>query len=108
MKRMLLAAFMLASTLGVGHAQTQTFHFGEGQTGMPGGSPQSASPTARPAPARRPHPFECLPEDLLRHPERRRHQDDRPSPVPRVGLVPALCDSQRGAPVAQMDRATVS
>ena len=53
MKRMLLAAFMLASTLGVGHAQTQTFHFGEGQTGMPGGAPQSASPTARPAPARR-------------------------------------------------------
>ncbi|NIE61507.1 MULTISPECIES: hypothetical protein [unclassified Burkholderia] len=53
MKRMLLAAFMLASTLGVGHAQTQTFHFGEGQTGMPGGSPQSASPTARPAPTRR-------------------------------------------------------
>ncbi|VWC78145.1 hypothetical protein BLA18112_02449 [Burkholderia lata] len=48
MKRMLLAAFMLASTLGVGHAQTQTFHFGEGQTGMSG-----AAPTARPAPARR-------------------------------------------------------
>lgn len=48
MKRMLLAAFMLASTLSVGHAQTQTFHFGEGQTGMPG-----AAPTARPAPARR-------------------------------------------------------
>lgn len=51
MKRMLLAAFMLASTLGVGHAQTRTFHFGEGQTGMPGGAPQSASPAARPAPA---------------------------------------------------------
>ncbi|ABB08408.1 hypothetical protein G3O00_40745 [Burkholderia sp. Ac-20384] len=44
MKRMLLAAFVLASTLGVGHAQTQTFHFGEGQTGMP-----DAAPTARPA-----------------------------------------------------------
>ncbi|MBN3800526.1 MULTISPECIES: hypothetical protein [Burkholderia] len=44
MKRMLLAAFVLASTLGVGHAQTQTFHFGEGQTGMP---------SARPAPAHR-------------------------------------------------------
>ncbi|MDA0629343.1 hypothetical protein PCS76_21265, partial [Acinetobacter baumannii] len=26
---------------------------GEGQTGMPGGAPQSASPAARPAPARR-------------------------------------------------------
>lgn len=44
MKRILVAAFMLASTLGVGHAQTQTFHFGEGQTG---------TPAARPAPARR-------------------------------------------------------
>ncbi|WP_423392294.1 hypothetical protein [Burkholderia sp. LMG 21824] len=53
MKRMLLAAFVLASTLGVGHAQTQTFHFGEGQTQMPGGAPQAASSTARPAPARR-------------------------------------------------------
>ncbi|VWD25440.1 hypothetical protein BLA50215_04250 [Burkholderia lata] len=48
MKRILLAAFVLASTLGVGHAQTQTFHFGEGQTGMPG-----AAPTARRAPAHR-------------------------------------------------------
>jgi hypothetical protein len=53
MKRMWLAAFMLASTLGVGHAQTQTFHFGEGQAGVPGGAPQAASPAARPAPARR-------------------------------------------------------
>ncbi|UXU86211.1 hypothetical protein [Burkholderia sp. S-53] len=44
MKRILLTAFMLASTLGVGHAQTQTFHFGEGQTG---------TPDARPAPAHR-------------------------------------------------------
>ncbi|WP_321784899.1 hypothetical protein [Burkholderia pyrrocinia] len=44
MKRILLATFMLASTLGIGHAQTQTFQFGEGQTQMPG---------ARPAPARR-------------------------------------------------------
>ncbi|KWF26102.1 hypothetical protein [Burkholderia pseudomultivorans] len=49
MKRMLLAAVMLASTLGVGHAQTQTFHFGEGQA-----APQAGAPTARPAPAR-PH-----------------------------------------------------
>jgi hypothetical protein len=31
MKRMLLAAVMLASTLGVAQAQTRTFHFGEGQ-----------------------------------------------------------------------------
>lgn len=53
MKRILLAALMLASTLGVGHAQTQTFHFGEGQTGTPGAAPQGAAPTARPAPARR-------------------------------------------------------
>ncbi|KAG8152987.1 hypothetical protein [Burkholderia catarinensis] len=52
MKRLLLAAFVLASTLGVGHAQTQTFHFGEGQTG-PGAAPRAAAPTARPAPARR-------------------------------------------------------
>ncbi|WP_175913360.1 hypothetical protein [Burkholderia metallica] len=49
MKRMLLAVFILASTLGTGHAQTQTFHFGEGQTQMP----DAAAPTARPAPARR-------------------------------------------------------
>lgn len=49
MKRILLAAFMLASTLGVGHAQTQTFHFGEGQMQVPG-----AAPDARPAPAHRP------------------------------------------------------
>ncbi|WP_423379084.1 hypothetical protein [Burkholderia sp. LMG 32019] len=53
MKRMLLAAFVLASTLGVGHAQTQTFHFGEGQTQMPGGAQHPAAPSARPAPARR-------------------------------------------------------
>ncbi|AYQ38437.1 hypothetical protein BLA9940_01074 [Burkholderia aenigmatica] len=53
MKRMLLAAFVLVSTLGVGHAQTQTFHFGEGQTGVPSAAPQAAAPTARPAPARR-------------------------------------------------------
>ncbi|MCU9958244.1 MULTISPECIES: hypothetical protein [Burkholderia] len=55
MKRILLAAFMLASTLGVGHAQTRTFHFGEGQTQtqMPAEAPQAAAPTARPAPARR-------------------------------------------------------
>ncbi|AKM01246.1 hypothetical protein [Burkholderia pyrrocinia] len=51
MKRILLAAFMLASTLGVGHAQTQTFHFGEGQTQTPGAAPQGATPAARPAPA---------------------------------------------------------
>ncbi|AIO32242.1 hypothetical protein NUV26_09495 [Burkholderia pseudomultivorans] len=48
MKRMLLAAVVLASTLGVGHAQTQTFHFGEGQA-----APQAGATTARPAPARR-------------------------------------------------------
>ncbi|RQS30202.1 hypothetical protein DIE03_15270 [Burkholderia sp. Bp8992] len=53
MKRMWLAAFVLASTLGVAHAQNQTFHFGEGQTGMPGVAPQAGAPTARPAPARR-------------------------------------------------------
>ncbi|MDR6503183.1 hypothetical protein J2785_006376 [Burkholderia ambifaria] len=53
MKRILLAAFMLASTLGVGHAQTRTFHFGEGQTQMPAAAPQAAAPTARPAPTRR-------------------------------------------------------
>lgn len=50
MKRILLAAFMLASTLGVGHAQTQTFHFGEGQMQVPG-----AAPDARPAPTTSPH-----------------------------------------------------
>ncbi|WP_269510141.1 hypothetical protein [Burkholderia sp. IMCC1007] len=48
MKRMLLAALVLASTMGVAHAQTQTFHFGEGQL-----QPGAASPTARPAPPRR-------------------------------------------------------
>ncbi|MCA8092266.1 hypothetical protein LGM65_15425 [Burkholderia anthina] len=48
MKRMLLAALVLASTLGVARAQTQTFHFGEGQV-----QPGAASPTARPAPPRR-------------------------------------------------------
>ncbi|AOI78636.1 hypothetical protein [Burkholderia sp. NRF60-BP8] len=53
MKRLWLAAFVLASTLGVAHAQNQTFHFGEGQTGMPGAAPHAAAPAARPAPARR-------------------------------------------------------
>ncbi|MDR0243108.1 MAG: hypothetical protein LBJ65_16040 [Burkholderia sp.] len=53
MKRMWLAAFVLASTLGVAHAQNQTFHFGEGQTQMPAAAPQAGAPTARPAPARR-------------------------------------------------------
>ncbi|MET3819696.1 hypothetical protein ACVK00_005942 [Burkholderia sp. PvR073] len=48
MKRMLLAALVLASTLGVARAQTQTFHFGEGQL-----QPRAAAPAARPAPARR-------------------------------------------------------
>ncbi|MCA7902648.1 hypothetical protein LGM39_25080 [Burkholderia cepacia] len=47
MKRMLLAALVLASTLGVGHAQTQTYHFGEGQTQMPGGAPHATAPAAR-------------------------------------------------------------
>ncbi|MBU9339604.1 hypothetical protein [Burkholderia multivorans] len=47
MKRMLLAAVMLASTLGVAQAQTQTFHFGEGHA-----TPAGAT-TARRAPARR-------------------------------------------------------
>ncbi|HDR9799724.1 TPA: hypothetical protein QDC59_003325 [Burkholderia cenocepacia] len=53
MKRLWLAAFVLASTLGVAHAQNQTFHFGEGQTGVSGAAPHAAAPTARPAPARR-------------------------------------------------------
>ena len=48
MKRMLLAALVLASTLGVARAQTQTFHFGEGQV-----QPGAVSHTARPAPPRR-------------------------------------------------------
>ncbi|WP_175720644.1 hypothetical protein [Burkholderia anthina] len=47
MKRMLLAALVLASMVGVARAQTQTFHFGEGQV-RPAGSP-----AARPAPPRR-------------------------------------------------------
>ncbi|RKT99617.1 hypothetical protein C7H84_30600 [Burkholderia sp. Nafp2/4-1b] len=49
MKRMLLAVLVLVSTLGVARAQTQTFHFGEGQSRSP-----AAAPVARPAPAR-PH-----------------------------------------------------
>ncbi|CAB3746482.1 hypothetical protein GQ57_35130 [Burkholderia sp. MSh2] len=49
MKRMLLTAFVLAATLGVGHAQTRTFQFGEGQAGMPGAAPQAAASGARPA-----------------------------------------------------------
>ncbi|WP_081067984.1 hypothetical protein [Burkholderia territorii] len=49
MKHMLLAAIVLASTLGVARAQTRTFHFGEGQS-----QPRAAAPTARPAPTR-PH-----------------------------------------------------
>ncbi|KVD50909.1 hypothetical protein WS61_30075 [Burkholderia sp. ABCPW 11] len=53
MKRLWLTAFVLASTLGVAHAQNQTFHFGEGQAGMPGAAPHAAAPAARPAPARR-------------------------------------------------------
>ncbi|OXI34689.1 hypothetical protein CFB89_08140 [Burkholderia sp. AU16741] len=53
MKRLWLAAFVLASMLGVAHAQNQTFHFGEGQTGMPGAAPHASASTARPAPARR-------------------------------------------------------
>ncbi|AOR66735.1 hypothetical protein BBJ41_03735 [Burkholderia stabilis] len=52
MKRMWLAAFLLASTLGVAHAQTQTFHFGEGQTGVPGAAP-SAAPQPAASTARR-------------------------------------------------------
>ncbi|RQS75579.1 hypothetical protein DID96_04000 [Burkholderia sp. Bp8963] len=43
MKRMLLAAIALASTLGVAHAQT--YQFGEGQT-----QPQSDAQPAQPAP----------------------------------------------------------
>ncbi|NDV72872.1 hypothetical protein [Burkholderia cenocepacia] len=39
MKRLWLAAFLLASTLGIAHAQNQTFHFGEGQTGVSGAAP---------------------------------------------------------------------
>ncbi|WP_322087643.1 hypothetical protein [Burkholderia sp. BCC1999] len=53
MKRLWLATFVLASTLGVAHAQTQTFHFGEGQTQMPAAAPHAGAPAARPAPARR-------------------------------------------------------
>ncbi|KVE01806.1 hypothetical protein [Burkholderia anthina] len=53
MKRLWLAALVLVSSLGVAHAQNQTFHFGEGQTGMPGAAPHAAGPAARPAPARR-------------------------------------------------------
>ncbi|RQR38789.1 hypothetical protein DIE23_03230 [Burkholderia sp. Bp9143] len=49
MKRMLLAAIVLVSTLSVARAQTQTFHFGEGQS-----APRAAAPVARPAPMR-PH-----------------------------------------------------
>ncbi|KML61016.1 hypothetical protein VL15_05185 [Burkholderia cepacia] len=51
MKRLLLTAFVLASTLGVAHAQTQTFQFGEGQTQMPGAAPRAAASTTRHAPA---------------------------------------------------------
>ncbi|MBJ9591959.1 hypothetical protein [Burkholderia seminalis] len=51
MKRIWLAAFMLASTLGAARAQTQTFHFGEGQTRMPAAAPQAGAPTARHAPS---------------------------------------------------------
>ncbi|KVL59151.1 hypothetical protein WT01_15010 [Burkholderia cepacia] len=55
MKRMLLAAFVLASTLGVGHAQTRTFHFGERQTQMPAGAQHAAAPRARHASPPSPH-----------------------------------------------------
>ncbi len=60
MKRMLLAAATLAATLTVAHAQTQTYHFGEGQLqpqgaaqpAQPAPLPQGSAPTARPAPRR--------------------------------------------------------
>ncbi|RQZ18254.1 hypothetical protein DIE15_09055 [Burkholderia sp. Bp9031] len=64
MKRMLLAALVLASTLGVASAQTQTFHFGEGQL-----QPRAAAPTARPAPVR-PH---VTPPHHRRAVHKRRH-----------------------------------
>ncbi|MGS0894243.1 hypothetical protein ACVBGC_17175 [Burkholderia stagnalis] len=50
MKRMLLGAVALVSMLGVAHAQTQTFHFGEGQTQVQGAAP-SAPSAGRPATA---------------------------------------------------------
>ncbi|VWB24498.1 hypothetical protein [Burkholderia lata] len=71
MKRILLAAFVLASTLGVGHAQTQTFHFGEGQTGMPG-----AAPTARPA-----HRHAAPPSPHHRHAVHKRRQPRHAKPT---------------------------
>ncbi|WP_430733025.1 hypothetical protein [Burkholderia stagnalis] len=69
MKRMLLAAVTFAATLTVAHAQTQTYHFGEGQmqpqgaaqpaqpAPLPGATqgtplPQGSAPSARPAPRR--------------------------------------------------------
>ncbi|WP_446902904.1 hypothetical protein [Burkholderia sp. YIM B11467] len=70
MKRLLLTAFVLASTLGVAHAQTQTFQFGEGQTQMSGAPPRAAASTARPAPARRhaPAPHHRRAVHKSRHP----------------------------------------
>ena len=47
MKRMLFGGLVLVSMLGVADAQTQTFHFGEGQA-----QPRAAAPKARPAPER--------------------------------------------------------
>lgn len=87
MKRMLLAAFVLASTLGIGHAQTQTYHFGEGQTQMPGGSAArhradrtarepAASPSACRSQAPPSAPREADPQrDLYAHMTRRPLRD---------------------------------
>ncbi|RQS20177.1 hypothetical protein [Burkholderia sp. Bp8998] len=65
MKRMLLAAIVLVSTLGVARAQTRTFHFGEGQSG-----PRATAPEARPAPAR---PHVTPPHHHRRVVHKRRH-----------------------------------
>ncbi|RQR39786.1 MULTISPECIES: hypothetical protein [unclassified Burkholderia] len=65
MKRMLFAAIVLASTLGAARAQTQTFHFGEGQL-----QPRAAAPTARPAPTR---PHVTAPPHHRRTVHKRRH-----------------------------------
>ncbi|TGN95507.1 hypothetical protein [Burkholderia sp. USMB20] len=76
MKRMLLAAILLASTLGVARAQTQTFHFGEGQL-----QPRAAAPVARPAPVR---PHVTPPHHHRRTVHKQRH--GRSGKPPRAGI----------------------
>jgi len=76
MKRMLLAAILLASTLGVARAQTQTFHFGEGQL-----QPRAAAPVARPAPVR-PH---VTPPHHRRHAVRKQRHERSGKPA-RTGI----------------------